>query len=367
MIFANYLVMGYYPIIAAWLIYYFIGISFQDFLAPSNSVDTIFTSMITESSGMVYIYGFLALLFCSFISWFSISRGLERFSRPLMLLLFLTVFGLIGYSCSLPNAIEGVKNYLIPDFSKVNLEYLINTCNAALGQAVFTLSIGVGMILVFASYMDREKSLPKEALWVCTLDTMVAIGAGLIIFPACASFGIETTQGPSLLFKSMVRIFQSLGTIGVWFGATFFLLAICAAVSSVLTIFENLNAIVRDGLNVSRQTAVVINTIIVGLISLPAAYGYGPLSWISIGDLGIIDIEDYIFSNILMPLGAVVFAIFCVARSGWHNDGFYNEVNTGSKWKLPKFSRWYLKYAIPTFIIAVFISANWNTIKDLVN
>lgn len=356
MIFANYVVMAYYPIITGWLIYYFVGIVDGQLMDPSISSKQQFDGMVVDNSFYILLGAISVIFLCGWVCWFGIRKGLEKFSKPMMMLLFIVLISLSIYSICLPGGMEGVKKYLIPDFSSISFKDVVNTINAALAQAVFTLSIGVGLILVLASYMDKKKSLLSESLVIATLDTIVAICAGLVIFPACAAYDIPTSSGPSLLFDSMLSIFKKMDG-GVYFGACFFLLMICAAITSIITIFENLHAILIDMFQITRRKAVLINSIIVIFIMAPTAYCFGDLSWINIAGYDLLTIEDFVFSNLLLPLGSLVFVLFCLTRYGWHTSHFLEEVNRGDGLKLPLSLRYYMRYVVPLVILLLFINS----------
>jgi len=359
MIFGNYVVMCYYPVITGWIIYYLWGIASDNFFASPNTSKEIFSEMISHNNAWVYVSSMVCVAFCAIVGWFGVNRGIEKITKPMMMILLLCLVALVIYALCLPNAMVGVKAYLVPDFSTISFSSLLKTANAALGQAFFTLGLGVGIILTLASYMDKRKSLVSESLVICSLDTIVAIGAGLIIFPACASFGLETTSGPSLLFDSMLTIFRGIPQpAGYIFGTTFFVLMVFAALTSVLSIFENMLAITMDALEVGRKKAVLINTAFLLVAVIPAILSFSLLKDITVFGLDILSAEDYLFSNILMPFGALIMVIFCLTRYGWHTNSFYKEVNSGDGLKLAYALRYYIRYFIPLMIVVVFLGAN---------
>ncbi len=365
MILGNYVVMCYYPVITGWIIYYFFGIISGELLSSPKTSHIEFLSMIQQDTHMVYLCSMLALFSCTLVCWFGVKKGLETVSKPLMTALLVMLIVLAGYALSLDGAMEGVKKYLIPDFSTLHADSFFDIVRSALAQSVFSLGVGVGIITAFASYQSKERTLVSESLVIVSVDTFVAITAGLVIFPACASFGIETTAGPSLLFESMLDIFRRM-TGGIYFGSAFFLLMIFAAITSVISIFENLNAIVMDMFKVSRHYAVIINTLICFLLMTPVAYCFSAGEKITLFGYDLMTVADFIFSNILMPFGSFVLVVFCINRFGWGSKNFLAEVNTGTGWRLPRFVNYYIGWFVPVFIIFIFVSTAFGP-EALVN
>ena len=285
-----------------------------------------------------------------------LKKGVERITKVLMSGLFVLLLILCARALFLPGTKEGLKFYLMPSMDAVRETGLSEVVVAAMGQAFFTLSLGVGAITIFGSYIGKEHSLMKESIIIILLDTAVAVLAGIVIFPACKSYGIDVSSGPGLVFVSLPDIFNHMVWPRLW-GAVFFLFMSAAAFTTVVAVFENLIAFMIDELHYSRPKASVVNTVVIILFSLPCALGFNLLSGVHPlgGDSTFLDLEDYIVSDILLPLGSVFVVIFCGAASAWGWKNFFAEANTGKGMKLPLWTRWYLFTLLPLAIVALFI------------
>jgi len=272
-----------------------------------------------------------------------------------MVALLILIVVLAIHSLTLPGASEGIKFYLLPDISKALDVGILNVLAAAMNQAFFTLSLGVASIEIFGSYMSDEHTLTGESIRIVSLDTFVAIVSGLIIFPACFSFNVAPAAGPSLIFVTLPRIFASMAGGRIW-GTLFFLFMVFASFSTVIAVFENLIASNIDNFKWSRVKSVVISGIAMLILSAPCALGYNLLSNVHIiGARDILDSEDFIVSNILLPVGALIFLLFCCTKWGWGFDNYLAEANKGSGIKMARWFRHYFRFVMPVLILAIFI------------
>ncbi len=285
-----------------------------------------------------------------------LKNGVERVTKILMSGLFILLLALCVRALFLPGAKEGLRFYLMPSMDAVRETGLSEALVAAMGQAFFTLSLGVGSITIFGSYIGREHSLMKESMIIILLDTAVAVLSGIVIFPACKSYGIDVSSGPGLVLLSLPDVFNHMVWPRLW-GAIFFLFMSAAAFTTVVAVFENLIAFMIDELHYSRPKAALVNTVVIIIFSLPCALGFNLLSGIHPlgGDSTFLDLEDYIVSDILLPLGSVFVVVFCGAASAWGWKNFFAEANTGKGLKLPLWTRWYLFSLLPLAIVALFV------------
>ena len=285
-----------------------------------------------------------------------LKNGVERVTKILMSGLFILLLALCCRALFLPGTEEGLKFYLMPSMNAVRETGLSEVVVAAMGQAFFTLSLGVGAITICGSYIRREHSLLKESLIIISLDTAVAVLAGIVIFPACKSYGIDVSSGPSLVFISLPDIFNHMVWPRLW-GAFFFLFMSAAAFTTVVAVFENIIAFMIDELHYSRTKAAIVNAIVITIFSLPCALGFNLLSGIHPlgGDSTILDLEDYLVSDILLPLGSVFIVIFCGLPAAWGWKRFFAEANMGEGMKLPVWTRYYIFTLLPLAIVALFV------------
>lgn len=314
-----------------------IGASFGAFLG--NSAEIVFWM------ALVVVLGFWV---CSR----GLHKGVERISKSLMAGLFLILITLVVRSVTLPGSMEGISFYLRPDFSLLSWEAV----NAAMGQAFFTLSIGVGGMAIFGSYIGKEKRLTGESINVVVLDTSVAILAGLVIIPAAFAFGIDAGSGPGLIFVTLPNIFNQMIGGQLW-GTLFFLFLSLASMTTVIAIFESIMAFTIDEWGWGRKKAALINCIVIFLLSLPCALSFGTLSWIEpLGPgTGILDLEDFIFTNNMLPIGALAFVLFCAYKLGWGWDKFIEEANAGEGIRFPRWVRPYIAYVLPLIILLLMV------------
>ncbi len=348
------LICAYYPVITGNILYYLCGVVDGSLLDKGISAHDQYQDLVVENSYKTVCFSLIAILFCACCSWFGIKKGIETVTKPLMFLLFIFLVVLCGYSLTLDGASKGLELFFVPNFEDMTLKSFLNMFHAALGQVFFTLGVGAGTILAYASYMKKGQSLFNESIIIASLDTIAAILAGVIIFSICTSYSISVGAGPVLVFESMLTIFKEMPG-GHLFGSVFFLLLFAAAITSFISMYESTNSFMIDSFNVSRKTAITINTILVGVLILPACFASSFLADIKPFGMDIISFEDFIASNVLLVGGAFIFSLFCFTRYGWGMRRFIRSVNSGEGVKLSRFTIGYIKYAIPMFIFIVFV------------
>jgi len=352
----NYLLMMFYTTIAGWMLAYLFYMIRGDFigLEPAQ-VEAIFGGLTSNATASV-LWMILACAIGFAICSLGLQDGVEKITKVMMSCLIIIMITLAIRSITLPNASKGLSFYLKPNIKSIAKHGLWTTIYAAMGQAFFTLSIGMGSMAIFGSYISKERSLLGESINITILDTFVAFTSGLIIFPACFSFGIQPDSGPGLVFITLPNIFNSMPAGQLW-GVAFYIFMVFAALSTVVAVFENIISFAIDLLGWSRKKAVIVNLIAIIILSLPCALGFNVLSWIQ--PLGknttILDLEDFIVSNNILPLGSLVYVAFCVSRYGWGWENFIKEANAGKGIKLPEKTRFYVTYILPLIVVAIFI------------
>ena len=350
-----FLLMMYYTTVAGWMLDYFCKFLTGRFdTAASEDVGGVFGNMLASPVEMgifmviTVVLGFVVLIF-------GVQKGLERVNKVMMIGLLLLIVILAVHSLTLSGAGEGISFYLLPDWSRAMEAGIGKVITSAMSQAFFTLSLGVGSLEIFGSYMSDDEGIMGESIRICALDTFVAIISGLIIFPACFSYGIEPDQGPSLIFITLPQVFMNMSGGRIW-GTLFFIFMTFASFSTVTAVFENLVAFPIDNLGWSRKKSVIVNMVAMLIASIPCVLGYNLLSGVHlIGGRDILDSEDFIVSNLLLPIGALIIVLFCTLKSGWGFDNFMNEVNTGKGMDLSPKLKGYLKYVLPVLIFVLFI------------
>ena len=340
----NFCLMAFYTVVAGWILYYFVS-----FLI-GRTADLGFVSMISDPGLNVGYMGAVVVIAFILLS-FDLQSGLERVTKYMMVALLVLMLALAVRSITLPGGAEGLRFYLVPDFGKIDFNVIV----AAMNQAFFTLSIGIGSMAIFGSYIGKERSLMGESVNVIILDTFVAITAGLIIFPACTSLGLEVDAGPALLFNTMAAVFNSMNAGRLW-GTVFFLFMTFAAFSTVLAVCENILACVRELTGWSRRKGSLICGIIVFATALTTALGYSVLHFQPFADgTAWLDFWDFLVSTNLLPLGALIMTVFCTYGFGWGWDNFKAEANAGSGLKVKEWMKPLFKYIVPVIIIAVYV------------
>ena len=358
----NILLMMFYTTVAGWMMCYFWKSLTGVFSTPmtTEQVAAQFGAL-TANPGQMLFWAVLATVLSFGICALGVVKGVERVSKVMMTGLLGLIVVLAVHSLTLPGAMDGVKFYLIPDFQAMADQGMGNVIFAAMSQAFFTLSLGIGSMAICGSYKEKNASLTGDALSVTVLDTFVALMAGLIIIPACFSFGIQPDAGPSLIFITLPNIFNQMAGGRIW-GTLFFLFMSFAAISTVIAVFENILACSMDLWKWSRNKAVAVNLIAIIVLSVPCVLGFNVLSGIQpLGPgSGILDLEDFLVSNNLLPLGSVVYLVFCVTRYGWGWENFLAEADTGKGLRFPKWLRGYMTWVLPVIILGIYLKGYWD-------
>lgn len=361
---ANYLLMMFYTIVSGWMIKYFVMSARGAFTGLSpDEIGATFDRVCADPISMT-VYMAITVISGFLVCGMGVQNGLEKITKVMMLALLGIMVVLSINSIFLPGSGEGLKFYLMPDINKLLEHGVINVIIAAMNQAFFTLSIGIGSMAIFGSYIGRERSLLGESVNVALLDTFVAISSGLIIFPACFSYGVSVNSGPKLLFVTLPNIFNNLPLGRLW-GTLFFVFMTFAALSTVFAVFENIISCTLDLFNISRKKACVINAVLMLILSLPCALGFNVLSGVQPLGAGttIMDLEDFIVSNLLLPLGSIVFIIFATSKHGFGWDNFTEEANCGKGLKIARWMRGYYTYVLPVLVLGIFIIGLINYFK----
>ncbi len=360
----NYLLMMFYTVIAGWLLYYFVEMLRGSFTGlDAEGVAGIFGGLLSQPVTMT-VYMTIVIAIGMLVCAQGLRNGVERVNKVMMLCLLALMVVLAVNSVLLPGAGEGLAFYLKPNFR--NLVYdgegnwiLGEAVFAAMGQAFFTLSLGIGAIAIFGSYIGKEHRLAGEALRIGVLDTCVAFVAGLIIFPACSAFGVSTGEGPALVFVTLPNIFNAMPMGRLW-GGLFFLFLSFAALSTVIAVFENIISFTMDRWGLSRKKAVLINLIGIFLLSMPCVLGSNLWSGFTILGMDVSGIEDFLVSQNILPLGSLVYLLFCTSKKGWGWNRFLAEANTGDGLAFPKAVRFYVSYILPLIVLFIFVMGYWN-------
>ena len=351
-----YLLMMYYTTVSGWMLLYFVKFAAGSFDAIGpDGVAAVFTDMLADPLQMgvfmaITVVGGFAV--CSF----GLQKGLERVTKVMMLCLLALIAVLAVHSLTLPGAGEGLSYYLLPDMQRAMDIGLGRVVMSAMNQAFFTLSLGVAAMEIFGSYMSKEKTLASEAGWICILDTAVAVLSGLIIFPACFSYGVRPDAGPSLIFITLPQVFLNMPGGRIW-GTLFFLFMTFASFSTVIAVFENLITCSVDNLGWSRKKAAAVNCIFILAASVPCVLGYNVWSGVHIiGGRDVLDSEDFLVSNLLLPIGSLVYLLFCTTKWGWGFDNYLAEANTGKGIRLSPRLRHYFRIIVPLLILLILIA-----------
>ena len=362
MIIGNYVLMSFYSVVAGWMLYYCIKAFTGEFGVDTSAQDSAaaFSQMLASPANM--LMSMLAVVAIGFgICAMGLRKGVERITKPMMMLLFLLLAFLAARSALLPGFAEGVTYYLAPDPKAFESHSLVEILSAAMAQAFFTLSIGVGAIQVFATYADSNHSLLSESLSITLLDTVVALLSGFIIFPACFSYGVQPDQGPSLIFVTLVSVFSHMSHGMIW-GGLFFMFMAFASLSTLIAVFENIIAIWMELFTTSRRRAVAVNFAIIIVISLPCLLGFNVLSDVHPmgGGSTFLDLEDFIISDNLLPLGAFFYVLFVTLKNGWGFKGYLEEANRGQGAKVPAWCFWYYRLVLPVVIALLIINCYFS-------
>lgn len=351
----NYCLMMFYTTVAGWMLYYFYLMLTGRFTgADAGEVGQMFGSMLAKPGVMAGLMLFVVVVGFGICSA-GLQSGVERITKGMMAALLGIMVLLAIHSLTMEGGAEGLAFYLKPDFGRMMEVGIGETMVGAMNQAFFTLSLGIGSMAIFGSYIGKEHTLLKESVNIAVLDTFVAIVAGLIIFPACFSFEINPDSGPSLIFVTLPNVFNNMAGGRIW-GTLFFVFMSFAAFSTVLAVFENIISCGMDMWGLSRKKSCLINGILLAVLSLPCVLGFNLWSgFMPFGEgSNILDLEDFIVSNLLLPLGSFVYLLFCVTKKGWGFDNYLKEANTGNGWKVSKALKIYLKVVLPALILFIF-------------
>lgn len=360
-----YLLMMFYTTVAGWMLKFFVSTASGELVGMDTAaVENHFNVDVLGDPVSLIGYMGIVVVIGVLVCFIGVQNGLEKVTKVMMLALLAIMVVLAINSFTMPGGAEGLSFYLLPDFSAIEKVGITNILVSAMNQAFFTLSIGMGSMAIFGSYIGKDRSLLGESVNVALLDTFVAVASGLIIFPACSAYGVDVTSGPKLLFITLPNIFNNIPLGRLW-GSLFFVFLSFAALSTVLAVFECIIANTMDLWGLSRKKACLINGILLFLLSVPCCLGFNILSGFQPLGAGstILDLEDTVVSNFILPLGSLVFILFCVTKKGWGWDNFVNEANIGKGLKIKKFMKGYMTYVLPVLVMFVFIMGLVGLIK----
>ena len=362
----NYMLMFFYTVVGGWLVNYFVQYLTGSLAGlDSEGVQAAYASMLSDPAEMIS-WMLVVVLIGFVICLGGLQKGLERISKWMMVALLALILVLAVRSLTLPGGGEGLAFYLMPNLENLKKVGLVNCLAGAMEQSFFTLSLGIGAIAIFGSYMNKDRTLLGESVGIAALDTFVAITAGLIIFPACFAYGVAPDSGPNLLFVTLPNVFINMAGGRLW-GALFFLFMSFAALTTVVAVFENILACCMDKWGWTRKKAVLVNLVILALGSVPCALGFNV--WSNFNPLGagtvVMDLEDFIVSTILLPFGSLLYLLFCTRRSGWGFDAYLEEANTGKGLKMARALRFYLTWILPVMVAVLLVMGLWSKLKFL--
>ena len=358
---SNYVLMMFYTMVAGWMLYYCYAMAAGKLDGKDSAQVADYFTGLQDSAGTMTLWMIIVVVLSFGVCSLGVQRGLEKITKVMMICLLALIVVLAVHSLTLDGAMEGVKFYLVPDFAAMAEIGIGNVIFGALSQAFFTLSIGAGSMTIFGSYLGKDRSLLGESLHITILDTFVALMAGLIIIPACFAFGVEPGAGPGLVFITLPNVFNQMTGGKIW-GALFFLFMSFASLSTVIAVFENIISYSMDRKGWSRGKAVIVNMVAMILLSLPAVFGFNILSGIQPLGAGtnIMDLEDFIVSNNILPLGSVVFVMFCVSKYGWGWKRFIKEADTGEGLKFPANVQKYMLYVISAIVVVIYLKGYYD-------
>ena len=352
----NYLLMMFYTTVTGWMLHYFyLTVTGRFEGLDSDGVLDVFNTMLTQPGIMIF-WMVVVVVVGMFIVSRGLEAGLENITKIVMVTLLVVMIILAINSFFLKGAAEGLKYYLIPNISRIEETGIGNVITGAMNQAFFTLSLGIGAMLIFGSYISNDRSMLGESVTIVILDTFVAIVSGLIIFPATFTYGVDQTSGPSLIFITLPNIFNKMPLGRLW-GSFFFIFMSFAAFSTVLAVFENIVSCGMDLTKKSRKQVSLFNLILIILLSLPCVFGFSAwaFDWLKPFGGTILDLEDFLVSNIILPLGSLVYLLFCVSRYGWGWDNYLKECNKGEGLKMKNWMRFYLTFVLPIIVLFIFV------------
>lgn len=350
------ILMMYYTTVSGWMVDYFVKFATGTFTPgmTADEVGGVFNTMLSKPVEMGF-FTVLTIIVGFIICSKGLQNGLEKLNTFMMTALIILILVLAVNSLMLPGAAEGMSFYLIPNMENVKKVGIGNAAAAAMNQSFFTLSLGIAAMEIFGSYMSKDQRLPGEAVRICILDTFVAISSGIIIFPACFSFGVQPDEGPSLIFVTLPNVFNNMAGGRIW-GSLFFIFMTFASFTTVIAVFENIISFTMDMFGISRKKASIINCILILVLSMPCVLGYNVLSDVTfLGGKNFLDFEDFIVSNLLLPIGSLIFLLFCVTKWGWGFDNYINECNVGTGLKMPRIFKPYFQFVLPILILIILI------------
>ncbi len=352
----NVILMMFYTTVAGWMLQYFVKTAKGDFAGLSaDGVAGEFNNMLSNP-GLLILYMAIIVVIGFFVNSIGVQKGLEKITKVMMIALLVIMVVLAINSMFLEGGSEGLKFYLVPDLGRMKESGIVNVIVGAMNQSFFTLSLGIGSMAIFGSYLGKERTLMGESVNVAVLDTFVALTSGLIIFPACFAYNVQPDSGPSLIFITLPNIFNNIAYGRLW-GSLFFVFMTFAAFSTVLAVFENIIACTMDLTGWSRKKTCLIDGVLMFVLSIPCVLGFNV--WSAFQPLGpgsgVLDLEDFIVSNLILPIGSLIFIIFCVTRYGWGWDKFVAEANEGKGLKVAKWMRPYVTYVLPVMVLVILV------------
>lgn len=350
----NYILLFFYTTVSGWMLGYFIKYLTGNITKQTDSRQMF--ADVTADPLIMFIWMAIIVMIAIIVCSMGLQNGVEKITKYMMLILLGLIVVLAIHSLTLPGAIKGIKYFIVPDISQIQKTGVANVIIEAMRQAFFTLSVGMGSMMIFGSYIDKERALTGEGIQITILDTFVAIMSGVIIFPACMSYDIPTDSGPSLIFVTLPKVFEHMSGGRFW-GAMFFLFMTFAALSTVIAVLENIFACNMEAFGWNRKKAGIVNLFIIIIMSIPCVLGFNVLS--SFAPLGagstVLDLEDFLVSSIILPVGSLIILLFCTSKYGWGFENYISEVNTGKGIKMPRVLKIYLKYILPLVILFIII------------
>ena len=350
----NYILLFFYTTVSGWMLGYFIKYLTGNITKQTDSRQMF--ADVTADPLIMFIWMAIIVMIAIIVCSMGLQNGVEKITKYMMLILLGLIVVLAIHSLTLPGAIKGIKYFIVPDISQIQKTGVANVIIEAMRQAFFTLSVGMGSMMIFGSYIDKERALTGEGIQITILDTFVAIMSGVIIFPACMSYDIPTDSGPSLIFVTLPKVFEHMSGGRFW-GAMFFLFMTFAALSTVIAVLENIFACNMETFGWNRKKAGIVNLFIIIIMSIPCVLGFNVLS--SFAPLGagstVLDLEDILVSSIILPVGSLIILLFCTSKYGWGFENYISEVNTGKGIKMPRVLKFYLKYILPLVILFIII------------
>lgn len=351
-----YLLMMFYTTVTGWMLQYFVKMASGELEGADFEASSAAFGNMTSDPWTMLIFMGIAVLIGAGVCSIGLQKGLEKVTKYMMLALIVIMVALAVNSCFTKGGSEGLRFYLMPSISNMKNVGIGNVIVSAMNQSFFTLSLGIGSMAIFGSYLGKDRSLMGESVRIAALDTFVAFTSGLIIFPACMAYNIPVDAGPNLIFVTLPTMFGHLPLGRLW-GSLFFVFMAFAALSTVLTVFENIMACTMDLFGWARKKACLINGVALFLLSTPCVFGFNLLSGFTPFGSGstVLDLEDFLVSNILLPIGALLYVVFCTQRYGWGWDNFVAESNSGKGLKVKRWMRFYMTYILPLIIAILFV------------